>query len=169
MLLVDTRPFLAELERTFPGALEIVQAPDALGSGFSAVLEVKPGVKLTLQLFAGFESVDDRDLVASTTAPALRRVSLHRYLIDKMQCLVERIEARDLVDVAACVGHQPRLERTLRRAVANQDALLLAERLLAWSDASIRDDLRAYHDVDPATAIAMRGRLLALLRVEEGT
>ncbi len=50
--------------------------------------------------------------------------------------------------------------------MAEQDALLLAERLLGWTEASIRDDLRAYSDVDPNDAIAMRDRMLALVKSE---
>jgi hypothetical protein len=52
--------------------------------------------------------------------------------------------------------------------VAAQDELIMAERLLAWTDEAIADDLRAYADVDPATAIAMRDHLLELLRREAG-
>jgi hypothetical protein len=166
--LADTRPFLAELERAFPDALDLVQAPDAFGSGFSAALTLEPGVKLTLQVFAAFEPVDDRDLVPSRIAPTMRRVALHRYVADKVQCVVERIEARDLADIAACVARRPRLEGVLRAAVAAQDELIMAERLLAWTDEAIADDLRAYADVDPATAIAMRDHLLELLRREAG-
>jgi hypothetical protein len=51
---------------------------------------------------------------------------VHRYVADKVQCVLERIEARDLVDI------------------------------------------RAYHDVEPADAIAMRDELLALVRSEGG-
>ena len=36
--LVDTRPLLAELERAFPDALEVVQPPDRFGSGFTSSL-----------------------------------------------------------------------------------------------------------------------------------
>lgn len=164
--LVDTRPFLAELERAFPGRVELVRAPDSFGSGFTGLIELSSGVKVTLQVFAGFESVPDEDLVRATTASQLRRVALHRYLADKVQCVLERLEARDLVDIAAVLKQRPRLERALRAAVAAQDALLLAERLLAWTDASIRDDLRAHLDVDPEAAIAMRQRLLELVRSE---
>jgi hypothetical protein len=64
--LVDTRPFLAELQRAFPGALELIQAPDARGSGFSAVLQLEDE-RLTLQVFAAFEDVPDHDLVSSST------------------------------------------------------------------------------------------------------
>lgn len=162
--LVDTRPLLAELQRAFPSALEIVHAPDAFGSGFTGVIELPGGNKATVQVFAGFDDVPDGDLVASETAPALRRVALHRYLSDKVQCVVERIEARDLVDIQAVVRSRPRLRDILHRAVAAQDALLLAERLLGWTDTAIRDDLRAYRDVEPADAIAMRDDLLSLMR-----
>jgi hypothetical protein len=160
----DTRPLLAELQRAFPGKLEVVQAPDARGSGFSAVIELSGGDRMTLQVFSAFDDVPDEDLVPSTTASELRRVSLQRYLADKVQCLVERIEARDLVDIHAVVANRPRMRYALQKFVLEQDALLLAERLLAWTDGAIRDDLKTYRDVDPDNAIAMKNELLALLK-----
>jgi hypothetical protein len=161
------RLLLAELEQAFPGRVEIVSPPDAFGSGFSGVLESSDGEKVTIQVFAGFESVPNGDLVKSTTAPSLWRVALHRYLADKVQCVVERLEARDLVDIAAVARLRPRLQHALRKAVADQDALLLVERLLGWTDDAIRDDLRGYVDVDPGEAIAMRDALLAMVRSED--
>jgi hypothetical protein len=125
--LVDTRPLLAELERAFPDALEVVQPPDRFGSGFTGSLILAGAAKVTLQVFAGFE-------------------------------------ARDLIDIAAVMKLRPELGGVLRRALAAQDALLLAERLLGWTDEAIRKDLRAYGDVDPGEAVAMRGRLLGLVR-----
>jgi hypothetical protein len=104
------------------------------GRASRGVLLLPGDAKLTMQVFAGFEEVADSDLVLSTTAPGLRRVALHRYLADKVQCVLERIEARDLADIAAVVELHPRLQRTLRRAVAAQDALLMSERLLGWTD-----------------------------------
>lgn len=165
--LVDTRPLLAELQRAFPGALEVVQGPDSFGSGFTATLELAGGDKLTVQVFAAFDDVPDEDLVPSSIASALRRVTLHRYLADKVQCIVERIEARDLVDIHAALRTRPQLRRTLRALVSAQDELLMAERLLSWTDASIRDDLRAHRDLDPDDAMTMRDELLELLRSEE--
>lgn len=162
--LVDTRPLLAELERAFPDALEVVQPPDKFGSGFTGSLLLAGAAKVTLQVFAGFESVPDTDLVPAKTAPQLRRITLRRYLADKVQCVLERIEARDLVDIAAVMRRHPELGGVLRRALAAQDALLLAERLLGWTDEAIRNDLRAYADVDPGDALAMRDRLLELVR-----
>lgn len=159
----DTRPFLAEVQRVFGSTLVVLQVPDAHGSGFSASVEVH-GERLALQVFAAFEDVGPADIVPSTTAPPLMRVSLARYLADKVQCVVERVEARDLVDIRAVITARPRLEYALRKAIADQDALLLAERLLGWTDATIRDDLVAYPGVDASTAIAMRDELLALVR-----
>lgn len=160
---VDTRVFLVELQRAFPGKVEIVEAPDARGSGFSAVVDAS-GERMTLQIFAAFDDVPDADLVVARTAPGLRRVSLQRYVADKVQCIVERIEARDLVDIRAVLRARPRTRYALEKAVAEQDALLLAERLLAWTDADIGVDLKAYADVDPADAIAMRDEMLDLLK-----
>jgi hypothetical protein len=140
---VDTRAFLAELQRAFPGKLEIVQAPDARGSGFSAVIESR-GERMTLQVFAAFDDVPEGDLVRATTAPGLRRITLQRYLADKVQCLVERIEARDLVDIHA--------------------ALHARRSRLGWTDDAIIVDLKAYSDVNPADAVTMRDEILALLK-----
>lgn len=44
--------------------------------------------------------------------------------------------------------------------------LLLAERLLAWTDDALREDLLAYPGVDPADAISMRDEMLRLLKTE---
>jgi len=164
---VDTRPFLAELQRAFPASLELIQAPDARGSGFSAVVEFGDE-RLSLQVFAAFEDVPDQDLVNSSTASQVLRVSLQRYLADKVQCVLERIEARDLLDLRAVLRARPRLRYSFQRAVAAQDALLLAERLLGWTDAAIREDLLAYPGVDPTDASAMRDELLALLKTSKG-
>lgn len=106
----------------------------------------------------------DTDLVPSNTAPQLRRITLRRYLADKVQCVLERIEARDLIDIAAVMKLRPELGGVLRRALAAQDALLLAERLLGWTDEAVQQDLRAYPDVDPRDALAMRDRMLKLVK-----
>src|SRR5207237_5018964 len=111
-----------------------------------------------------FETVPDGDLVPAMTAPRLRRITLRRYLADKVQCVLERIEARDLIDIAAVMRLRPALGGVLRRALAAQDALLLTERLLGWTDEAIKNDLRAYPDVDPGDARAIRDRLLELVR-----
>jgi hypothetical protein len=164
---VDTRPFLAELERAFVGKLAIVQAPDARGSGFSAVVDLGAD-RMTLQVFAAFEAVPDEDLVASSIPP-LRRVSLQRYLADKVQCLVERIEARDLADIGAVLAIRPRLRYAFGKYVSEQDALILSERMLSWTDDAIRDDLAAHVDIQPSSAIAMRDDILAMLKkIERG-
>jgi len=118
---VDTRPFLAELQQAFASSLELIQAPDTRGSGFSA---------------------------------------------DKVQCVLERIEARDLVDIRAVLRARPRLRYAFQKAVATQDALLLAERLLGWTEEALREDLLAYPGVDPADAISMRDEFLGLLKTE---
>lgn len=162
--LADTRPVLSELQSAFPGALEIVQPPDADGSGFSCVLRLPEGESLTLQVLAGFETVPESDLVATSLVPRLRRITLARYLFDKVQCVLERVEARDLVDIGAVLKHQPSLEGVLRQAVVAQDPLLIAERLLGWTEELIREDLRAYPDVDPRDAIAVCARLLQLVK-----
>jgi predicted nucleotidyltransferase component of viral defense system len=93
----------------------------------------------------------------------MRRVSLERYLADKVQCLAERVEARDLVDVLAVIRHAPSLRARLRRLVLAQDAALLAERLLGWTERSIRKDLAAYRDVNPDDAFAARDLIMGFV------
>lgn len=80
--------------------------------------------------------------------------------------MLERIEARDLVDLRAALRARPRLHYSFHKAVAAQDALLLAERLLGWTDEAIREDLLAYPGVDPADAISMRDELLGMLKTK---
>lgn len=71
---MDVRPLLAELQRAFPRAIEVVRPPDAFGSGLSAVLKLQRRAKLTVEVFGGFEAVPSSDLVPSKVAPKLRRV-----------------------------------------------------------------------------------------------
>jgi hypothetical protein len=42
-----------------------------------------------------------------------------------------------------------------------------SQRLLAWTDEAIREDLLAYPGVDPADATSMREELLRLLKTED--
>ena len=160
----DVRPILAELRQAFPAALEIVQPPDEFGSGFRAVLTLPCGGRIAIEVRSNYEDARPGDLIPASSAPGLQRVSLSRYLADKIQCVAERVEARDLVDIWAVLRAHPEMERDARELLAQQDAALLAERLLAWSDAEIAEDLAAYDDVDPADARAARDRLLAWLK-----
>ncbi|MBI4618449.1 MAG: nucleotidyl transferase AbiEii/AbiGii toxin family protein [Planctomycetes bacterium] len=161
--LVDTRPLLAELERSTEGGFEVVQVPDELGSGFGGLLALPGGEKIAIQVLSNYEDVPEGDLVPSTTAPPIQRVTLRRYLADKIQCVVERVEARDLFDIGAVLGARPDLSLAARRFVADQDALLLAERLTGWSEASIAEDLGAYAGVDPRQAVVTLKMLLSWL------
>jgi hypothetical protein len=158
--LCDVRPFLAEIQAAFPAAFEIVQAPDEFGSGFEGVLTLPGGERITVQVLSNYEDVSARDLVVSTTSPAIKRISLSRYLADKVQCVVERAEARDLVDILATIRSSPALEIEARRLVREQDAVLLVERLLAWTDEAIERDLEAYDDVPSRSAREARDLLL---------
>jgi hypothetical protein len=162
--LLDVRPLLAEITRAFPGQFTLLQAPDEFGSGFRGVLKLPGGKRLTLEVLSNFEDVPDRDLTPSRTAPPLKRVSLARYLADKVQCLAERSEARDLVDIMAVIQAHPEMESRARAAVKQQDPLLLAERLLAWTDSDIRNDLASYPEVDPSLATAGRDLILGWLK-----
>jgi hypothetical protein len=165
--LADVRPILTEIQRAFPGSFELISAPDEFGSGFKGVLRL-PGLEgVTVEVLSNFEDVPSSQLVQSTTAPKMRRITLQRFLADKLQCIAERSEARDLIDVAALLRHQPQLTAEAKQIVKSLDALILAERLTAWSEASIREDLTSYRDVDAGDAISARDLLLGWLR-EEG-
>ncbi len=142
----------------------MLQAPDEFGSGFSGVLRLPGGEQITIEVLANFEGVPEHDLVTAETAPVIRRVSLRRYLVDKIQCVAERAEARELVDIGAVLGQHPELEPGAWQALAAQDALLVAERLQGWTDAEIADDLEGYPDVNPAEAGRTRDRLLSWLK-----
>lgn len=156
----DVRPILAEAQRVFGRQFRLVETPDVFGSGFRGVLKLPSGSRIGLEVFSNYEDACKSDLEPSSSAPGMRRVSLGRYLADKVQCLVERVEARDLVDILAVIRHTPALRVRLRRLVMAQDAVLLAERLLGWTDRSIRKDLAAYRDVNPMDAVVARNLIL---------
>lgn len=162
--LADVRPLLAEIQKAFPGAFEVLDAPDEFGSGFRGVLTLPGGRRITVEALSGHEDVPSGDLVASATAPRMKRVALARYLADKIQCVAERTEARDLVDVHAVLDRRPELVPVAKRIVKEQDAVLLAERLHRWSDDEIARDLAAYAGVDPAHACRTRDRILEWLK-----
>jgi hypothetical protein len=84
--------------------------------------------------------------------------------IDKIQCVAERTEARDMVDIFAVLEKHPHMQKLAMRLLYQQDALLLVERLLDWTDSSIRKDLKSYRDVDPRNAIHIRDLFLKWLR-----
>ena len=85
-------------------------------------------------------------------------------MADKIQCVTERVEARDLVDIQALLHQHPAMQQEARQLLAEQDAALAAERLLAWTDEEIESDLKAYVDVDPAAAREIRDLLLKWLK-----
>jgi hypothetical protein len=156
----DVRPILAEAQKVFGASFRLVEMPDEFGSGFRGVLRLPSGSRIGFEVLSNYADVRKSDLEPSSSAPGMLRVSLERYLADKVQCLVERVEARDLVDVLAVIRHAPALRARLRRLVMAQDALLLAERLLGWTTRSIREDLAGYRDVDPGDAVVARDLIL---------
>jgi len=162
--LQDVRPLLAEIQSAFADDFRLLQAPDEYGSSFRGTLKLEAGEKITIEVLANYQDVPDRDLVDARTAPAMKRVSLLRYLADKLQCVAERAEARDLVDITAVLRQHPEMRDPARRLLARQDALLVAERLLAWSDGEIAQDLQAYPEVSPADAAEARDLLLTWLK-----
>lgn len=164
--LEDVRPILAEIQQAFPGKFQVLQSPDEFGSGFRGVLALPGGESITVEAMSNYEEVQPEELVSSSTAPEMKRVSLARYLADKIQCVVERAEARDLLDIDAVLKQRRELVPTAKQIVAQQDALLLAERLLGWTDEAIEKDLRSYVGVSPADAQRARDQLLQWLKSE---
>lgn len=162
--LADVRPLLAEVQAAFPGRVEVTQPPDEFGSGFQVELGLSGGERVTLEVLSNFEDVPSTDLVPARTVPGVSRVSLERYVADKIQCVAERAEARDLIDLEAVFGARPAMVGLARRALAAQDALLLAERLRSWTLESLRADLSAYPDVEPERALQVRDQLLSWVR-----
>ncbi|MBN1837666.1 MAG: hypothetical protein JW820_17550 [Spirochaetales bacterium] len=166
--LVDVRPILAEIQQAFPGGFELISGPDEFGSGFKGVLRLEGLEGVTVEVLSNFEDVPPGQLVQSRAASKIKRVTLERFLEDKIQWVAERAEARDLVDIMAVLRSRPELQPGARRFVETQDALILAERLGGWSEAAIRADLAAYHDVDPRGAFEARELLLSWLREQGG-
>ncbi len=162
--LEDVRPVLAEVQKSFGERFTLLEAPDHYGSGFSGLLQAQEGNPITVQVMASFEEVPPDELVPSRLVPGIRRVSLVKYLKDKLTCLVERAEARDLVDVMSLVSHSESLRGLAHRALSQLDEILLVERLLTWTDEAITRDLEAYPDVDPGQAIQARDLLLSWLQ-----
>jgi hypothetical protein len=160
----DVRPILAEIERAFPGDFHLIQAPDGNGAAFQGALCLPGGEQITIEVLSNYEDVPADDLVESKTVRGVMRVSLARYLADKVQCVAERVEARDLVDILTLLRQVPAMEKRALRILANQDAVILAERLLCWSDEELILDLEAYDDVNPDDAIECRDRLLGWLK-----
>lgn len=161
--LADVRPMLSEIQIAFIDRLTLIEAPNPYGSGFQGSIQLDSGAELTLQVMANFEEVPLDQLVPSRLVPGIRRVGLAKYLRDKLTCLVERAEARDLVDVLFVIRHSDALKGLARRALANLDEVLLAERLLGWTDEALAADLKAYPDLDPGYASQARDLLLGWL------
>jgi len=162
--LLDVRPILAEIQSVFGTHFEVVHEPDEFGSGFLGVLTLPSGNKINLEVLSNYQDVGENELVPSSSAKGLSRVSLARYLADKIQCVLERCEAKDLVDIRAVLLVHPEMEVEAKSLVGQQDSLLLAERLLSWSDSEIEEDLRSYKDTKPEDAIEARALLLSWLK-----
>jgi hypothetical protein len=165
--LQDVRPFATEMSHALGPDFELIAAPDEHGSAFRGLITLPSGVRLTVEVLSNYQDVPASSLAAASSVPGIRRITLRRYVEDKVQCLVERAEARDLVDVAAVLSSRPELSALVQSAMAAQDGILLAERLQSWTDAAIADDLSAYDDVDPQVAVDLRDRLLRWLRSGE--
>lgn len=156
----STAPILQDLQQQFGPRFSLIETPNPYGAGFQGALSVTGGQSLTLQVMSNFQTVKKSEVVPSSRIPVLLRVGLTKYLRDKLTCLVERAEARDLVDVQATLRQRPDLEKVARKELAALDEVLLVERLLAWSDQAIAGDLKLYPEVDPALACSARDLLL---------
>ena len=164
--LVDVRPLLTEIQQAFPNRFELLTVPDEYGSGFKGVLALSIEEKVTIEVLSNCQEVPASELVESKLVPGMKRINLPRFLADKIQCIAERSEARDLVDFLAVLRHDPELTRLAREILANQDALILSERLLMRTDGAIRDDLSVYKDVNPEEAMEARDLLLSWLKAD---
>ncbi len=162
--LTDVRPVLAEIQKTFPGRFELLSAPDEFGSGFKGIFILSDKAKVTVEVLSNFQDVEQSELTDSKIAPGMKRITPRRYLADKIQCITEKSEARDLVDMNALLQKFPELASVAKEIIAGQDALILIERLLSWSDQTIQDDLLVYTDVDPRDAMEARDFLLEWLK-----
>lgn len=160
----DVRPILAELQESFAGKVKIITSPDRLGSGFRVTLGIPQGQDIPIEVLSNFEDVPEEDLVRSQLAPLFARVSVRRYLADKIQCLVERNEARDLIDIQAVLNSSPQLLQAAKVFLSKQDLSLLTERLLAWTPEDLRADLAAYPDIRVEDAMTMRDILLVSIK-----
>ncbi len=164
--LYDVRPILAEIRAAFPEAFAVVRLPDEFGSGFQGTLTLPGGESITIEVLSNYEDVPESDLVDSRTSDLVKRVSLSRYLADKIQCIAERTEARDLVDIHVVLRENPSMDVLARRLLAAQDAVILVERLLGWTDAELEKDLEAYDDASAADAREARDRLLNWIKMD---
>lgn len=164
--LYDVSPILAEMRAAFPGGFELIQSPDEFGSGFQGILTLPGGERITVEVLSNYEDVPASDMVNAKTSDRIKRVSLHRYLADKIQCIAERAEARDLVDILAVLETHPSMQEMAHRLLAAQDAVLLVERLLGWSDSEIEKDLAAYDDVLADDARKARDLLLKWIKAD---
>ncbi|MBI3985645.1 MAG: nucleotidyl transferase AbiEii/AbiGii toxin family protein [Lentisphaerae bacterium] len=162
--LMDVRPILAEIRKAFPGKLTVVQAPDEFGSGFRGLFKLPGHRTIALEVLSNYEDVAQHDLVPSSRVRGIHRVSLARYLADKIQCVAERSEARDLVDIRAVIRRYPAMKAAAHKWLGEQDGLLMAERLTGWTDKAIREDLEAYKDVRVGDALEARDMLLEWLK-----
>jgi hypothetical protein len=162
--LFDVRPLLVELQLAFPDRFELMTNPDEFGSAFKGVLVLSRKEKVTVEVLSNYQDVTNEELVESSLVPGIKRIGLVRFLTDKIQCIAERSEARDLVDFLAILRHDPGISALAKELIAGQDALLLSERLLLWTDPALRSDLEIYEDVDPEQAMAARDLMLSWIK-----
>ena len=94
---MDVRPILAEIKEAFPNRFEIVSQQDEFGAGFRGVLTLPNREKITVEVLSNFQDVLQNELTDSNILPQIKRITRERFLADKIQCIAERSEARDLI------------------------------------------------------------------------
>lgn len=155
---VNVLPLLDEMESALGSRFHLIASRE---QGISCWIGDDSSEPIACQVFSSFEAASEDDLVPSTTAPGFDRLTLRRYLINKVQCVAERLEARDLYDIEAALRHDPSRVKTVRLALQEQDLLFMLERLQGWSAGSLAADLRRmYPDIDPSLATEARERLM---------
>lgn len=162
--LYDVRAIMAEMQSAFRNHFEITQLPDEFGSGFQGVLHLEGGETVTVEVLSNYDDCAKGDTVPSSNLQGIRRVSLEKYLADKIQCVAERMESRDLIDIASILEKHPEFEEKARKHLMNQDAIFLTEQLMAWNEESIRNDLASHPDSPPDSALQTRDLLLTWIK-----
>jgi hypothetical protein len=162
--LIDVRPFLAEIKRAFPKVTEIVAAPAGLSAGFRVSVQLDQGQEMLIEVLSNFDDVSKEDLSEAKIVKGVKRVSLNKYLRDKLQCLCERTEARDLADIFAVLQKFPKLVNFAHQCLLQIDLVLLSQRLLDWNDEALKSDLLKYNDIKFDEVKAMRDKMLAWIK-----
>jgi predicted nucleotidyltransferase component of viral defense system len=119
---------------------------------------------MLIEVLSNFDDVSKEDLSEAKIVKGVKRVSLNKYLRDKLQCLCERTEARDLADIFAVLQKFPKLVNFAHQCLLQIDLVLLSQRLLDWNDEALKSDLLKYNDIKFDEVKAMRDKMLAWIK-----